>query len=119
MPPAPNAIDQLPLHPLTLQVLLVLAEGARHGYGIAKGIEEKDGTRGTVYPTNLYRRLRDMARSGLIEESPSSDEHEQRRSTFSITPLGRRVAAEEARRLESVVSDARRLALLAPPPADG
>lgn len=117
MPAASSTTSHLPLHPLALQVLLVLMEGERHGYGIAKGIEEKDTTRGRIYPTNLYRRLRDMVRDGLIAESPSSA-RKQGRSTFSITPLGRQVAAEEARRLESVVSEARRLALLAPKSGD-
>ena len=109
---APDPRTFIPLHPLEFQVLLVLLEGELHGYGIAKAIEDKDAGLGQIYPTNLYRRLRDMVRAGLIEESRSVEDGGNRRSTFSITRLGHRVAVEEARRLESIVVDARRYKLL-------
>jgi DNA-binding PadR family transcriptional regulator len=103
----------LPLHPLAFQVLLILMEGECHGYGIAKAIEAKDARLGRIYPTNLYRRLRDMVRDGLIQESKAAGDDGSRRSTFEITQLGRQVAVEEAHRLESAVADARRYKLLA------
>lgn len=108
--------SHIPMHPLSFQVLLVLMEGELHGYGIAKAIEEKDAHLGQIYPTNLYRRLRDMAESGLIDEQRSKDDDGNHRSTFSITTLGHQVAAEEAHRLEGMVVDARRHKLLAPRP---
>jgi DNA-binding PadR family transcriptional regulator len=104
--------SHIPLHPLDFQVLLVLLEGERHGYGIAKAIEEKDTRLGRIYPTNLYRRLRDMARAGVIRERKTSAQHGKHVSTFQITAFGRRVAVEEAHRLESMVVDARRFQLL-------
>ena len=109
----PDPAAHIPLHPLAFQVLLVLMDGDLHGYGIAKAIEEKDTRLGRIYPTNLYRRLRDMAADGLIGETKSDGEDGGRRSTFGIMPLGREVAAEEAGRLESLVLDARRYKLLA------
>lgn len=112
MPQADPAVH-IPLHPLAFQVLMVLMDGDLHGYGIAKAIEEKDTRLGRIYPTNLYRRLRDMASDGLIAETKAGGEDGARRSTFQITPLGRGVASEEASRLESMVMDARRYKLLA------
>lgn len=102
----------IPLHPLAFQVLLVLLDDDLHGYGIAKAIEEKETRLGRIYPTNLYRRLRDMVRDGLIEEVEASSDDGARRSTFHITKLGHQVAVEEARRLEDMVVDARRYKLL-------
>ena len=111
----------LPLHPLEFRVLLVLMDGGLHGYGIAKEAERRDSSLGKIFPTNLYRRLRDMACRGLIDEASSLTEVEgsQPRRLFEITELGHRVAEEEARRLEALVHDAREKALLAPRPADG
>ncbi len=109
----PDPAAHIPLHPLAFQVLLVLMDGDLHGYGIAKAIEDKDTRLGRIYPTNLYRRLRDMAADGLIDETKSDGDDGARRSTFEITPLGHDVAVEEARRLEAMVVDARRYKLLA------
>ena len=111
----------LPLRPLEFRVLLVLMDGGLHGYGIAKEVERRDSSLGKIFPTNLYRRLRDMAGRGLIDEAASLTEGEgsQRRRLFEITELGHRVAEEEARRLEKLVHDARQKALLAPRSADG
>ena len=119
-----SAIDPracLPLHPLEFRVLLVLMDGGLHGYGIAKEVERSDSSLGKIFPTNLYRRLRDMAGRGLIDEAASviKAEGAHPRRLFEITELGHKVAEEEARRLETLVHDARQKALLAPRSADG
>jgi DNA-binding PadR family transcriptional regulator len=61
-------------------------------------------------PGNLYRHLRTMLDSGLIEESdrrPVPGRDDERRRYYRITRLGRQVAAAETRRLERVLADAR------------
>ena len=93
-------------------------EGRLHGYAIAKEIEQRDRSLGRIYPTNLYRRLRDMTSRGLLDESAHPGDGGQPRRLFAITDLGRQVAEGEARRLESLVRDARE-ALLAPRSLDG
>jgi DNA-binding PadR family transcriptional regulator len=108
-PPQPE--DYLPLHPFELRVLLVLADGPTHGYPIIKVIEERDGSWKRVLPGNLYRRLRDMRDRGLVGEVDAPDgtpDDERKRRTFALTELGRRVAVAEARRLEALLSDAKR-----------
>jgi DNA-binding PadR family transcriptional regulator len=100
----------LPLHALELQVLLVLMDGELHGYGIAKEIERRDVRAGKIFPTNLYRRLRDMVDRGMIVEAP--DPGSEQRRLFGITPFGRQVARAEVERLEAVVQTARRHHLL-------
>jgi len=112
MHPAPNTdpANHIPMHPLEFQVLLVLLEGGLHGYGIAKEIEGRSTDLGRIFPTNLYRRLRDMAKKGMVVESPDP-EGDQRR-VFAITPFGRQVARAEAERMEAIVISARRHHLL-------
>jgi DNA-binding PadR family transcriptional regulator len=93
------------MHPLEFQVLLVLMDGDLHGYGIAKEIEEKDTGLGRIFPTNLYRRLRDMAGKGLLTEAETPAGAQKR--LFSITRFGREAARAEAERMEALVRSAR------------
>jgi DNA-binding PadR family transcriptional regulator len=113
-PPAPPAAASfLPLNPLEFRILLVLAGGASHAYRIVKEIEEREAGL-TVYPANLYRRIRDLLERGLIEESAAGPREEggRRRTLLKASELGRRVAKAEARRLEALVLEAREGRLL-------
>jgi DNA-binding PadR family transcriptional regulator len=102
--------DFQPLHALELRILLVAADGPAHGYRIVKAIEEIEGGRLTLYPANLYRRIRDLtARGLLVEVPPPSDERGGRpRTYFAITRLGREVVRAEVVRLEELVRHARK-----------
>jgi len=102
--------SHVPMHPLEFHVLLVLMEGDLHGYGIAKEIEERETGIGKIFPTNLYRRLRDMAQSGMISEAADSTGGQRR--FFQMTPYGKEVAQAEAERLEALVMSARQQSLL-------
>ena len=102
----------LPLKPVVFQVLLSLAEGERHGYGIVQDIADRSSARLHLEPGNLYRVLQAMLDDALIEESdrrPAPDRDDERRRYYRVTPFGRRVAAAEAARLSSIVADARKL----------
>jgi DNA-binding PadR family transcriptional regulator len=112
MPPRERAaVDRLlPLRPVTFQILLTLAGGERHGYGITQDIAGRTSAKMRLEPGNLYRSLRAMLDDGLIEESerrPAPDLDDERRRYYRITPLGRRVAAAEIARLEAVIADAK------------
>lgn len=112
-PPDPHSL--LPLRPVVFQVLLTLADGESHGYGIVQDIAARTSARLQLEPGNLYRSLRSMLDEGLIVESekrPAPDLDDERRRYYRITPFGRRVAAAEAARLEEVVRDARARRLL-------
>lgn len=113
-PPADPA-SFLPLTPLGFEILLSLGEEEHHGYAILQGIQERSGGRVGPHAGTLYRALSRLVESGLLEElddrpDPDSDE---RRRYYRLTRLGRRVAAAEARRLESQLDAARGLGLLA------
>ena len=107
----PEPASFLPLHPLEFRVLLALAEGPTHGYEIVKRIEAEERY-GSVYPSNLYRRIRDLTEARLIKEVPAPARSDDRRRYLSITPLGKRVARAEAERLVELVDTARQYNVL-------
>jgi len=100
----------LPLRPVEFDVLLSLATGERHGYGIMREVEERTGGQTRMGPGTLYGSIKRMLADGLIEESderPDSAMDDQRRRYYRITDFGRRVAGAEAERLQSIVTAAR------------
>jgi DNA-binding PadR family transcriptional regulator len=105
----------LPLKPLVFQVLLALADGERHGWALVRDIQMRGGFE-RIMPGNFYRTLRAMLADGLIEESGERrefrEEDDERRRYFQLTPLGLTAATAEARRLESVLLEARAKRLL-------
>lgn len=104
----------LPLHALEFRILLVLLDGPSHGYRIVKEIEERATQTTRIYPANLYRRIRDLLEKGLIQASavPTGESEDARRTYVEVSELGRRVAKAEARRLETLVGEARQSRLL-------
>jgi DNA-binding PadR family transcriptional regulator len=109
MPPSTDPRSFLPLTPLASQVLLALAEGPRHGYGIILEVGDRTGGLITLRTGTLYLLLQRLVGQGLIEESSAATERvDQRRRYYQLTSLGQRVLAAEARRLEGVVNEARR-----------
>ena len=104
----------LPLRPVEFDVLLSLAAGERHGYGII----QDSGVRGISSPPDvgtLYRALARMLEQKLIQESTrreAPDAGNERRNYYRITPLGLRVAQAEARRMAALTRAARASGLL-------
>ncbi len=106
--------DLLPLPSHDFQVLLSLADGPGHAYGMAKAVEGQTG--GVRLGIGLlYRILARLTADGVIEDylpSIGAEGHEARRRYYRLTTFGRRVARAEAVRLEDVVKTARRQKLL-------
>jgi DNA-binding PadR family transcriptional regulator len=106
----------LPLTNLELHILLAVSSGVSHGYAIGKEVEAR--SHGRLRPTtgSLYQALRRLHAGGLLQEAPPPSAGEDaRRQHFRLTPLGRRVAGLEARRLEELVLLARERRLLPEP----
>lgn len=104
----------LPLRPVEFMILLSLAEGERHGYGIMQDARERGGATIPDVGT-LYRALARMVDQGLIEagEARTPEAGEERRNYYRITSMGLKVAKAEARRLASLTRAARLGGLLA------
>src|SRR5688572_17195238 len=94
------------LRPEEFHILLSLAGGARHGYGIIQDIETR-GDAAVPDVGTMYRALARLVEHALIEGVATRDASDDRRINYRITPLGLRVAKAEARRLESLADAAR------------
>jgi DNA-binding PadR family transcriptional regulator len=105
---------QLPLRPVEFHILLSLAAGERHGYGIIQDIEAR-GESSVPDVGTMYRALARMVETGLIEPAPVrpvSETGDERRNNYRITDRGLRVAKAEARRLHALMRVARSGGLL-------
>src|ERR687883_1297379 len=108
----------LPLTPAVLQILLALADGERHGYGIMREVEGRTGGETRLGPGTLYGSIKRMLADGLIEESderPDPEMDDQRRRYYRVTDFGRRVAGCEAERPAGIADTAREKKLLRGP----
>src|SRR6185369_14743484 len=95
----------LPLRPVEFHILLSLAAGERHGYGIIQDIEAR-GEASVPDVGTMYRALARMAEAGLIEAAarrPAPDSGDERRNYYRITSAGLRVARAEARQLGALM----------------
>jgi DNA-binding PadR family transcriptional regulator len=105
----------LPLPRDTFHILVSLADRDRHGYSVMLDVAERTGGRLRLSPSSLYAAIKRLLGQGLIEEldeRPDPQHDDERRRYYRLTRLGRRVAVEEARRLERLLSDARATGLL-------
>ena len=108
---APQAF--LPMRPLELLVLAMLAERSMHGYAIRQAILEHTGGDIEVEAGNLYRHIRRLDEETLVDLAPGPAGEDERRRYFRITALGRRVLAAELARLRTLVSWGEERGLLA------
>jgi DNA-binding PadR family transcriptional regulator len=101
------AVDRfLPLKPNWFHVLLSLANGEQHGYGIMQEVLERTNGKVRLWPATLYGTLERLLDAGLIAAAnrrPPADEDDARRRYYRLTALGRRVLAAESIRLEDLV----------------
>lgn len=99
----------LPLRPIEFEILLALADEERHGYAIHKEVARRSAGQVVLEPGTLYRALRRLLESRLVAERRPAPSEDERRRTYRLTDLGRRVAAAEAERMAALVSAARRV----------
>ena len=117
-PPPPE--DFLPLKPVEFLILMTVAAGERHGYGIMLDIAERTGGSVRLEAGGLYRSIRRLLAAKLLTESPrrpASDLDDERRRYYALSPLGTRVVAAEALRLRALVREAEACRIIDPEPA--
>jgi DNA-binding PadR family transcriptional regulator len=97
----------LPLKTNWFHILLSLATGEQHGYGIMQEVLDRSSGKIHLWPATLYGTLARLIDAGLIEESeerPAAELDDARRRYYKLTRLGQRVLDLESRRLEDLVS---------------
>jgi DNA-binding PadR family transcriptional regulator len=101
---------QEPLTPAMFHVLLALADGEKHGYAILKEVARRTGGKVRLSAGTLYGIIKRLNSEDWIVEStkrPVVGLDDERRRYYRLTERGRRVAMNEARRLEELVAMAR------------
>ena len=114
----PASDELLPLTPAVFHILLALADGELHGYGIMKEVEAHTRGQVSMGPGTLYGSIKRMLAANLIEESderPDPQLDDGRRRYYRLTELGQRVLRAEAERLAQVVRVAQSKKLLDKP----
>lgn len=104
-----------PLTPAVFHILLALADQDRHGYGIMLEVAERTNQQVRMGPGTLYGTLKRMLEDSLIEERGERidpDLSDERRRYYRITRQGRRAAAAETERLQTLVRIARAKSVL-------
>ena len=89
--------SQVPLTPAVFHILLALADGPLHGYGIMQAVEISGVSEPAMGPGTIYGSLQRMEEAGLVKELPARTD--DRRRVFTLQPAGRRALALEAERL--------------------
>lgn len=110
----PAAPAPLELTPVGFEVLLSLASGPLHGYGIKLAIEERTAGEISLGSGTLYQAIQRLEGEGLIAEAddvPSGGDARRGR-TYRIEPLGRSSLANHLRRLSRALDYARAHRLL-------
>jgi len=117
-PAAAPAPEDAPvfLTPAVFHVLLALADGPSHGYGIMQEVDEFTAGSTRLGPGTLYRSIQRMLVDRLIEElaiAAHDETDDDRRRYYRLTPRGLAIAKAEAVRIANLVDAARQRQLLA------
>jgi len=99
-----------PLPSAAFQILLALADGDSHGYGIMRHVAEQTSGRMRLGPGTLYSSIQSLLEAGCIEEVEC--ESPDRRRCYRLTSAGRTRVRDEVERLEELLRVARSKKLL-------
>lgn len=113
----PSTPPAAPLQPRDYLILLGLAAGRCHGYGLIKEISRMSEEAVRMDPANLHRALQRLVRDGLVRDLGRLPAAEERRRYYEITDHGMARARREALRLDRLSAVAR--ARLAPGESEG
>ena len=96
----------IPLKTHWFHIMVSLAGGEQHGYGIMQDVLDRTAGKVRLWPATLYGSLKRLIEAGLIEESderPAPELDDARRRYYRLTALGRRVLDAECERLQELV----------------
>jgi DNA-binding PadR family transcriptional regulator len=96
----------IPLKAHWFHIMLSLAGGEQHGYGIMQEVLNRTTGKVRLWPATLYGSIKRLIEAELIEESderPAPEFDDARRRYYRLTPLGKRVLDAECERLQELV----------------
>jgi DNA-binding PadR family transcriptional regulator len=96
----------IPLKTNWFHIMLSLAGGDQHGYGIMQEVLNRTTGKVRLWPATLYGSIKRLIEADLIEESderPAPEQDDARRRYYRLTALGRRVLDAECERLQELV----------------
>jgi DNA-binding PadR family transcriptional regulator len=104
-----------PLSSATLHILLALAGGNLHGYGIIKEVTRNSDGHYRLGPGTLYDNLKKLMDAGLVADAATSSSSKRKpvsskeddRRFYTLTRDGKNALAAEVDRLQSVVKEAK------------
>jgi DNA-binding PadR family transcriptional regulator len=114
MSPSSSPDELLPLPVATFHILVAVADEDRHGYAIMLDVAARTDGELKLSPGTLYGSIKRMLDDGLIVElgeRQRPDRDDERRRYYRITPFGRTVAQAEARRLATLLRQAKAVGL--------
>src|ERR1700737_1446990 len=100
----------IPLKTHWFHIMLSLAGGEQHGYGIMQEVLNRTPGKVRWWPATLYGSTKRLIEAELIEESderPAPELDDARRRYSRLTALGRRVLDAECERLQELVREIR------------
>ena len=105
---SPSPSQDGPLTSAQFHILLTLADGQRHGYGIMLEVEARTDGAIELGPGTLYRSIKQLLERGLIievdgEGSEASPGKGNPKRPYRLTALGKSRTSEEAQRLRELV----------------
>ena len=93
-----------------LMVLAVLEGRARHGYEIARLIDDRSGGVLRFHVASLYPMLYRMERRGWIDGTWVEKAGQRRRRFYKLTPAGRKVLGEQRESWRELLTALQRVA---------
>jgi PadR family transcriptional regulator, regulatory protein PadR len=97
-----------------LMILAVLEQRARHGYEIAKLIDDRSGGVLRFHVASLYPMLYRMERRGWIDGKWIEKSGQRRRRYYRLTPQGKKVLLEQRTSWHELLSALQRVAKIDP-----
>ena len=93
-----------------LLVLSVLEARARHGYDLARLIDEQSGGVLRFHVASLYPMLYRMERRGWIDGKWIEKAGQRRRRYYRLTPAGRKILAQQRHDWQALLAAVQRVA---------
>ena len=87
-------------------ILLCLAKGANHGYGIMQQAKELSGGDVVIGSGTMYGATSNMIKKGWITEIMSNEPGLERRRLYQLTESGREALRAEIARLKRMLENA-------------